>query len=729
MSQRGFSLPATAALALALMAPALGGGTSDTAVTFLVGGIGLVALIAPARGLRPGFLIWAGLVLIATLDWAWPARFNQLPWREMLEGAGFSLPGTTSAEPWVSLRAWLILLGGLVWAGWCMGQVWTNASRRAVCEGLAVGIGAIAAVAVAARNGHVPGWPAGTGLGPFANRNQTATLFAMGAFLTLACGAGRLRRMVGAGRVAVAIAWLCLLGIDTAALAMDRSRAGPLLFVGMTLVWALAAAPAWKRPVRTLALGLTVALVLATIFLLTGQSVLSRLAGSRVADFRLKIFSDALRMIGASPWTGTGLGTFDAIFPLYRNASILQERVIHPESDWLWLAAETGVAGVLAAAGLLAWMGAQAWRGLARAEERAMRWIACVACLGFLAHSFVDVAGHRLGTMMPALLLLGMAAGEEGAEKRRMGWILRTAGVAMLLAAIGLCGWKFPAPLDWRAYAERAQEEGARGEYTEALGDFRKARFLEPDYAGLPFDEGLYWLGIAPQLSIEPWREALRRMPWDRRAELYQQMLAHAYPANPELHDALAALGAGDARMELAFLGWATPGEFRARMDALLSADPDLKRFDAVQLRTLFPLWMSKGNPLALAALMPSHPDWLAAGYRTLATFDAANGKTAAALALMHRYLPAPAIPQPPAISRGEAARRFAEDPSDFAAGLALYDDAIAAGREEDALQILEGISGQSGCPGYVHYLEGQLLAKKGRTTEAWQALEQCAPE
>jgi len=729
MSKRGVALPATAAVMLALLAPALGGGTSSAAELILGAGIALAVMTLRTQRLRIGYFIGAGVVAIAMLDWEWPARWNQLPWRAMLGEQGLPLFSCTSPDPVTSEDAWWVLLGGLVWAVWCSGFAWTNASRRAVCEALAGGIGAIALVAVIERHGHVPIWPPGTGLGPFANRNQTALLFAMGAFLTVACGTGRLRQLSRWGmRIAFAAGWVGLLGVYTVALALDRSRAGPLLFVGMTLAWIVVAAPSGKRRVAPVAAGVAVALLLGTVFLIAGQEVISRLAGTQVADFRLKIYSDALAMIRASPWTGTGIGTFDRIFPLYRKASILQERVIHPESDWLWLTAETGLVGLLSVAGLLAWTGAQAWRGLARTEERPMRLIACVACLGFLAHSFVDVPGHRLGTMMPALLLLGMASGGDLPESPRMGWVLRgTALAAVLFGFLQNSGSRLPVN-DWWMYAYGAQAEAGRGQLTEALEDYRKARFLEPDYAGLPYGEGITWLGVAPKFAIEPWREALRRMPWDGRAELYQQMLARAYPAHPELHAALAELGAGDARMDLEYLGWATPGEFRTRMAQLLGEDPGLRRFDAAQLQALFPLWMSKGGAPGLAQMMPLHPEWMAAGYRTLAEYDAAGGNTAGALALMQHYLPVPSLPQPAAMSHDEAAQRFAEDHGDFAAGLALYDEAIAAGREEEALQILQGISAQPGCPRYVHYMQGQLLAKMGRTQEAWQALDACDP-
>jgi hypothetical protein len=236
MLPRGFSLPAAAALLLALLAPALGGGTSPLAEGVLMAGIAVVALVFPATAVRRGFWIGAGIVLMVALGWAWPAKWNHLPWRAMLEAAEIPVRACTSPDPGSSMRAWVLLLGGLAWAGWCAGIAWTNRSRRMVCEGLAAGIGLIALVAVAARHGHVPGWPAGTGLGPFANRNETTDIFAVGAFLTMACGVWRFGRISGSGaKMAFGLAWLCVLAIYMAALAMGlRGGAG----AGATGEWA-----------------------------------------------------------------------------------------------------------------------------------------------------------------------------------------------------------------------------------------------------------------------------------------------------------------------------------------------------------------------------------------------------------------------------------------------------------------------------------------------------------
>ena len=264
--------------------------------------------------------------------------------------------------------------------------------------------------------------------------------------------------------------------------------------------------------------------------------MITRLATVHLMDFRVKIYRDTLSMIRESPWTGTGLGCFEAVFPLYRKASIVQERVRHPESDWLWIAAETGLPGLAAMAGLGGWLLARAWRGAVLGKDRTLRLAVCMACMGVLAHSLVDVPGHRLGTVMPALLLLGLVAGVDDGEKRWTGWSGPRAGLGVLLLGAGslaILALRIPAPLvngkevledraageeeagrheqaenalgralewaplDWWLYVEKAQIEGRRGEFTGALRDYRRGGFLEPNYAELPLEEGIYWMGVA----------------------------------------------------------------------------------------------------------------------------------------------------------------------------------------------------------------------------------------
>jgi tetratricopeptide (TPR) repeat protein len=137
---------------------------------------------------------------------------------------------------------------------------------------------------------------------------------------------------------------------------------------------------------------------------------------------------------------------------------------------------------------------------------------------------------------------------------------------------------------------------------------------------------------------------------------------------------------------------------------------------------------MTKGDASQLASLLARRPEWLKLGYRPLAYYEASKGDLADAVDLMERYLPRPPIPAAPSMRDGEAERRFAEDNGDVAAGLALYNQAIAAGRNAAALEILQRLNPAAPAPrpAYLHYLEAQLWLKQGKNDQAWTALAQC---
>jgi hypothetical protein len=87
------------------------------------------------------------------------------------------------------------------------------------------------------------------------------------------------------------------------------------------------------------------------------------------------------------------------------------------------------------------------------------------------------------------------------------------------------------APLDWQLYFLRAQGKIGRKWRSDAVDDFRRARYLEPNAVDLPFQEGIVWMPTRPILAVTAWREALRRAG-PQRAELYAAMLRKAkdYP-------------------------------------------------------------------------------------------------------------------------------------------------------------------------------------------------------
>src|SRR5262249_49190260 len=137
------------------------------------------------------------------------------------------------------------------------------------------------------------------------------------------------------------------------ALVINYSRGGVLLFFGALVLWA--AIEAWRRSSwKVLAVGGSLVLVLVSLVLLGGGVFAGRFAGGADSEvgFRVLIWHDTLALVHASPWCGVGLGNFTALFPFFRQASLNQQTVLHPESDWLLLAAELGWAGVALAVGV-----------------------------------------------------------------------------------------------------------------------------------------------------------------------------------------------------------------------------------------------------------------------------------------------------------------------------------------------------------------------------------------
>ena len=75
------------------------------------------------------------------------------------------------------------------------------------------------------------------------------------------------------------------------------------------------------------------------------------------------------------------------------------------------------------------------------------------------------------------------------------------------------------APLKWQLYFSRALGKvGAKQPVSDALDDFRRARFLEPNAFEVPYEEGIVWLATEPSLALDGvagsvaarWRAATR---------------------------------------------------------------------------------------------------------------------------------------------------------------------------------------------------------------------------
>src|SRR4029077_16729521 len=101
------------------------------------------------------------------------------------------------------------------------------------------------------------------------------------------------------------------------------------------------------RPALGISLLLLFLLLLTALLLFGGQTferfhLRDFISAGDSTNFGWRIFHDTFRLIRNSPWCGIGFGNFESIFAIFRDASLGDRRVLHPESDWLWLWTELG---------------------------------------------------------------------------------------------------------------------------------------------------------------------------------------------------------------------------------------------------------------------------------------------------------------------------------------------------------------------------------------------------
>lgn len=549
------SLPLLAAAAIVLGAIWWGGATTQAAQAAVLGALGALFVLAPPQHRAPRGFIWLALAWLALASAAFlPAAWFPTPeWRTRLSEAGVMLPTTLTPQPALTLEALAWLIAGLAWAGWLAPDADT---RRRIMRVLACGIALIAAAALIAWNKHwhIPGWLSERGFGPFPNRNHTGHVLALGGILALGCAADAARH-----RLWRALPWLAATAVIGAALIANYSRGGILLFLGAAGLWAAIAA--WQRrswKVATLAAAALLAGAACT--LLASHTLSARFTGggdSQIA-FRTLIWRDTLHMIGSATWCGDGLGNFRGLFPFFREASVIQQAVWHPESDWLWLAAENSWLGVVLALALFVVLARDAFP-LARGTQRRLRTAALAGAIGAAFHALIDVPAHRPGSALLALFALALARQPEAiAPSAAARWAWRGLGVALLYVAFQFTGVhdELPraqalaaagrladadaaaqraierAPLAWQGYYTRAALAAHQGRVLAALEDFRRARLLEPHHVIVPLDEGRLWARLVPALALPAWQDALRRVGPPQDVEIFRAML-QAAPDDP----------------------------------------------------------------------------------------------------------------------------------------------------------------------------------------------------
>jgi O-antigen ligase len=232
----------------------------------------------------------------------------------------------------------------------------------------------------------------GVAVGFFANANHMAILLVMALpFLAAAAGSARSgNKQQNATIVAVAgaAALVILVGI-----ALNRSLAAYGLALPVVVTSALLLLPQ-KIRFRPWAFVLSGLLVLGAIGVIATSATRSDQFGQDAATSVLSredMASTTARAIrDFMPW-GSGLGSFRGVYQLYESRDyITNTYVVHAHDDYLELALELGLAGVLLMLAFLLWWARATWRSWRFADAGLYARAGSIASAAVLIHSLVD---------------------------------------------------------------------------------------------------------------------------------------------------------------------------------------------------------------------------------------------------------------------------------------------------------------------------------------------------
>lgn len=408
------------------------GAAREAQLAFFTATLGLLALLSPGKRVATPLLLGAAACVALSFASFLPASWFPTPaWRSELEAAGVDTGSRVVIQAHHALEQYfpVILL--------VAAALWFTSHRLGSRHLIAISLILPAGVALQILLYHLvsdqlPGHLSSPNhFGFFPNRNHSATLFSMAAIASLGAAFQSLReKRSGLFVFSAALTLLILWTLFSHSI----SRGGLVLTgIGFTLWVALTG---WKHFGKNEArvFGLLLLFVSGIYFIGESRSknrldsTLERLAeptpSSLVAedereeapvptplDFRVPIMQDTLGMIRDAPLTGIGAGQFRYLFPQYRDASLLASSAIamHPESDWLMMAAEFGIPAAVGFAALVALAFTRSALRIRKTRDRALRAACLVAAALLPIHGFFDAPGHRPALVLIAILLFALA--------------------------------------------------------------------------------------------------------------------------------------------------------------------------------------------------------------------------------------------------------------------------------------------------------------------------------
>lgn len=232
----------------------------------------------------------------------------------------------------------------------------------------------------------------GKAVGFFANANHMADLLLITIpFVAAIVAAAKTSSMQRYSAIAIVAAGVGL--VLAVGLALNGSLAGYGLALPVIAASALIILPPKSR-LRIWIVGLAALLVIGAVTALettpVGAGRLGEEATTSVQS-RAEILSVTSGIIKDFMPLGSGLGSFRSLYHLYEQPSQVTDiYVVHVHNDYVEVALELGVAGIVLMLLFLAWWGAAVWRTWLTAEAGPFARAATIASAVVLIHSIVD---------------------------------------------------------------------------------------------------------------------------------------------------------------------------------------------------------------------------------------------------------------------------------------------------------------------------------------------------
>jgi O-antigen ligase len=138
-------------------------------------------------------------------------------------------------------------------------------------------------------------------------------------------------------------------------------------------------------------------------------------------DARVEAWSDTLHVIAAYPWTGCGLGAYERGMYRFKNA-VPTRTLDYAHNDYLQMAAELGIPGILLLAALAVWVLSRTLRVVIFMRGSPNWALACGllgALLAIAVHSLADFNLYVPANALAFAWLAGLSAGLAPGPERR----------------------------------------------------------------------------------------------------------------------------------------------------------------------------------------------------------------------------------------------------------------------------------------------------------------------